>query len=325
MDYEKKYKETIERARKLQENSNGMILKKWLWNIFPELQESEDEDEKIRKELIDIVAKSPITFAFEDKEKVLAWLEKQGNPADINPSEFDLRLNKLLKQFETLPKEELASSLSFYLNTVQNDGTYKDEEKQGEKQTPQSNERAWLYLVADVLTWMEGIGQYLDNPKVQELAKKLQKEYGQKLYIEKQGEQKPAWSEEDEKILKDILVDVKFEGYNNDMLANSYKKINWLKSLKEKFKIQTRQGVSKEDEYSFMMISGSIRQDQDLSPEDKNKLRLWLKSIIYQSHWKPTEEQMKALANALSLAKNCGEESAFDLRTLHEQLKKLTE
>ena len=39
--------------------------------------------------------------------------------------------------------------------------------------------------------------------------------------------------------------------------------------------------------------------------------------------WKPSEEQMKALAEALSLAKNCGEESAFDLRTLYEQLKKL--
>lgn len=37
------------------------------------------------------------------------------------------------------------------------------------------------------------------------------------------------------------------------------------------------------------------------------------------------DEQMKALTNALSLAKNCGEESAFDLRTLHEQLKKLSE
>lgn len=41
--------------------------------------------------------------------------------------------------------------------------------------------------------------------------------------------------------------------------------------------------------------------------------------------WKPSEDQMKALTEALSLAKNCGEESAFDLRTLHEQLKKLRE
>lgn len=155
----------------------------------------------------------------------IAWLEKQGNPADINPSEFDLRLNKLLKQFETLPKEELASSLSFYLNTVQNDGTYKDEEKQGEKQTPQSNERAWLYLVADVLTWMEGIGQYLDNPKVQELAKKLQKEYGQKLYIEKQGEQKPSDKAKPKFKVGDWVVDGNFvtqiTGIEDDGYTNS--------------------------------------------------------------------------------------------------------
>lgn len=44
------------------------------------------------------------------------------------------------------------------------------------------NERAWLYLVSDVLTWKEGIGQYLDDPEVQELAKRLCSEYSQKLY-----------------------------------------------------------------------------------------------------------------------------------------------
>lgn len=65
------------------------------------------------------------------------WIEKQGEPTDINPSEFDLHLNKLLKQFETLPKEELASSLSFYLKVVQNDVIYK-EEKQNEKISSQT-------------------------------------------------------------------------------------------------------------------------------------------------------------------------------------------
>ena len=49
----------------------------------------------------------------------------------------------------------------------------------------------------------------------------------------------------------------------------------------------------------------------------------WLKSLHPQPHWKPSEEQMKALADALSLAKSCGEESAFDLRTLYEQLQKI--
>lgn len=49
----------------------------------------------------------------------------------------------------------------------------------------------------------------------------------------------------------------------------------------------------------------------------------WLKSIKQRHTWKPSDDQMKALADALSLAKNCGEERAFDLRTLYEQLKKL--
>lgn len=46
----------------------------------------------------------------------------------------------------------------------------------------QTNKRAWLYLVSDVLTWKDGIGQYLDNSDVQELAKKLRNKYAQKLY-----------------------------------------------------------------------------------------------------------------------------------------------
>ena len=55
-------------------------------------------------------------------------------------------------------------------------------EKQGEQNLPSVNERAWLYLVSDVLTWKDGIGQYLDNPRVQKLAKELCSEYAQKLY-----------------------------------------------------------------------------------------------------------------------------------------------
>lgn len=54
-----------------------------------------------------------------------------------------------------------------------------------------------------------------------------------------------------------------------------------------------------------------------------DKYLSWLESLKNRYTWKPTEEQIKALADALSLAKNCGEGSAFDLRTLYEQLKKL--
>ena len=133
----KAYDEAIRKAEVLYKASEPMsACNVIIETIFHELKESEEsEGEKIREKLID-------TFNFYDsamnspyllgihRNDIVAWLEKQGEPTEINPSEFDLRLNRLLKQFETLPKEELASSLSFYINVVQNNGTYK-EEKQG--------------------------------------------------------------------------------------------------------------------------------------------------------------------------------------------------
>lgn len=74
------YDEALARARKLQENSNGMILKKWLWNIFPELKESEDE--KIKKALISILKsdfeEDTKIFGISGVGEIIAWLEKQG-------------------------------------------------------------------------------------------------------------------------------------------------------------------------------------------------------------------------------------------------------
>lgn len=68
-------------------------------------------------------------------------------------------------------------------------------EKQGEQKpdTDFSDLRTWKYIVDAVLTEKEGIGQYLDSPFTEEVAKKLQKRFGN-------IEQKPTeWSEEDEK------------------------------------------------------------------------------------------------------------------------------
>ena len=74
------------------------------------------------------------------------------------------------------------------------------------------------------------------------------------------------------------------------------------------------------DEIIDFFENGTVKLQHDLS-----LYASWLKSLRPQKQWKPSEDQMKALAGALSLAKNCGEERAFDLRTLHEQLEKLRE
>ena len=75
MDYEKKYKEALGRAKKLYEQ--GTITES-LSYVFDELAESEDE--RIRKWLIDTIKQVPndsIEWETIDKSYVLAWLEKQ--------------------------------------------------------------------------------------------------------------------------------------------------------------------------------------------------------------------------------------------------------
>ena len=79
MNYEEKYKEALERAKKYKLKEDLIITQ----DIFPELAESEDE--KIRKEIISIVKsyrESCITEGNHRFDDCLVWLEKQCDPQD---------------------------------------------------------------------------------------------------------------------------------------------------------------------------------------------------------------------------------------------------
>ena len=80
MDYEKKYKEALERAKQFSEKPYLEDSKGIVGYIFPELAESEDE--RIRKSLIDMLKNDEKCYL-----KEIAWLEKQGEqkPAVIIP------------------------------------------------------------------------------------------------------------------------------------------------------------------------------------------------------------------------------------------------
>jgi len=81
MNYEKVYKDALERAKDMMENKcSSEHTKTVCQDIFPELAESEDE--RIRKELIDIVQKSYEFGGFTlnskaDCKRYIAYLEKQ--------------------------------------------------------------------------------------------------------------------------------------------------------------------------------------------------------------------------------------------------------
>lgn len=59
-----------------------------------------------------------------DGRRFIKLEDYKSKPIEINPTEFDTRLQALIGKFDSLPKEELIESLSFWLNVVKNNGTY---------------------------------------------------------------------------------------------------------------------------------------------------------------------------------------------------------
>ena len=77
MDYEKKYKEALERAREVLNNED--VERGIMEYLFPELKESEDE--RIRKGLIKYFKNfetESLYIVGINEDEILAWLEKQG-------------------------------------------------------------------------------------------------------------------------------------------------------------------------------------------------------------------------------------------------------
>ena len=92
-----------------------------------------------------------------------------------------------------------------------------------------SDYKTWQYIVSDVLTLHDGIGQYLDDGFCKNIAKNMQEEWSKKLSLG----QKSTWSKEDEQILESVKEDVLyFEDYETCEVLDA--KIEWLKSIKQR-------------------------------------------------------------------------------------------
>lgn len=140
------------------------------------------------------------------------------------------------------------------------------------------------------------------------------------------AEFRKEWSEEDESILQGIWDEILANKHDaKEYEWKTYDKfLDWLKSLKDR--VQPKVELTQLDKIILEAAIAFVEHNNHFNcwrGVDKHTVLSALHSLRPQNTWKPSDEQMKALANALSLAKNCGEDSAFDLRTLHEQLKKL--
>jgi hypothetical protein len=119
MDYEKKYKEALEKIRSLHRDYNQIStlinVKEELEKIFPELAESENE--RIRKEIISAVNIycSEYSRGTKVREEMLAWLEKQG---DQKPSISDEALREGISKFG-ITQYQIDFWLKKYINVAQ--------------------------------------------------------------------------------------------------------------------------------------------------------------------------------------------------------------
>lgn len=84
MDYEKKYNEALERAKRLRDSFyQTMNAKRVVEEIFPELAESEDE--RIRKAIVATIEQCPYDFLNPKKrDEMLAYLERQKEPENVS-------------------------------------------------------------------------------------------------------------------------------------------------------------------------------------------------------------------------------------------------
>ena len=135
MDYEKKYKEALERAKSILEiGVKDTRDKKIILSFFPELKEINEEE--IRKAMINFFKSErkegdTVLHYGVNIESMIAWLEKQGEQKPW--SEEDERLlNNMVIVIQDYYNKEDAQSLISWLKSLRPQTTWKPSDKQME-------------------------------------------------------------------------------------------------------------------------------------------------------------------------------------------------
>ena len=275
MDYEKKYKEAVAKAKDqynypCMQSSMGILEE-----IFPEIKESEDE--RVRNELIEFV-KSRGGF----KQEYIAWLEKQESVEEIveRCKKSWYNEGKIAGMTEGLTDDEKYQQ-----------GWHDALEKQGE-QKPMTEE--FEHELAEICNQLlsEIDSEWMNNEILDcigtsvwlNLCDETAKRYKDGLLkLAKQGEQKPAeWGEEDETTFKVMLEElekyVMFKQYSTPL---SVYDLQWFKSLKDRVQPQPKQEWSVEDETGWtntMIMIKEVASNHYI--KDSIKLVIdWLESL----------------------------------------------
>ena len=291
MDYKKKYKEALERARQIHSEGKAQCHNIMI-KVFPELEESED-DVTIPFGAIDSELQECTYFIPEGMEASI-----QGNQVVIRKKESeDERIRKALIDVLNSDFEKDTEIHGITVGTI-----IAWLEKQVTPQVKTGIE--WVNIIDDACD-----ERYAEEYAHGEYCHKQSFKWGFQEgveWLEKQGGQKPAWSEEDELIISVISALINIaktetgQWYYNGSKKVFYSDIRqWLNSLKNRVLPQSKQEWSGEDEKilnslisSLARIGASTRTDSTSINYTFSKEIDWLKSLRPQKKQEWTKEDV---------------------------------
>lgn len=258
MDYEKKYKEALELARKLKDEYNdieGYCPNQWLCEkLFPELAESEDE--KIREAISNFINENnPYKKLKEEtKKQWISWLEKQ--KATTHKAKYEKQIVLLTESngnFEIAYSTKTLSDAQKMLKL----GLAHTCELVTEESKPATIHK---FRVGDtVRRKSDGLEAKVVN--IVNGNMEVECDDWTQFVLDKDWElveQKPEeWSEEDRNIINELIS--VFDNTIPLSLIHTHKQYaDWLKSLKDRCLPQLKQEWSEEDEDNFKHLMDEI-------------------------------------------------------------------
>ena len=185
-----------------------------------------------------------------------------------------------------------------------------------QKPTDISSLRDWKFIVDAVLTEHEGIGQYLDKPETERIAKKLQERFSL-------PQSKPAeWSEKDKLWLSEVYFAIDHSMYSETKRQAMKKYIDYLR-----YQSQPKPAEwSEEDKDMLSAIEYCVKTKRALAEEHYKWIEEKLKSI--RPYWIPTDKQMESIRYLLEDYAPwtiSSREARQDLRAVYNELLKYKE
>ena len=310
----KAYDEAIERYKAKQEYECQKVHE-FIEYLFPELKESEDE--RIRKEIIDIIDSYDVAHLKAAGlpsriPKYIAWLEKQGKNnmgiSEATKKELEDNLNKALEK-------ETAESWNEFL----------DEQNPADKVEPKF--KAGDRVIGIVSGMQYYITDVCDDCYYTESGCTIMFYAQDNFELSKQN---PAWSEEDKKMSRFIGNAITAADASEYLGSKGLQVIDahvWLENLKDRVQPQPKQEWSEEDRLHYMNVLEALeyvkgcKSDYDKIEAVKSDIA-WFKSLKERYTWKPSDEQINALCWVLDKIKNYPI-GGYSISVTHDLLKQL--